>query len=276
MKIKKVLPCIGICLSLCACGINPSIPVSPGKTSEDVIAEQTEEGGPHAPDGAEKPAPQEAEPGPAETQATKKITGYESWQSSEDVDALIRALSLEETVTEGTVEGNSYYDGLITSDAYYLDEVKDILGYQFDEPLQIVRYAFLDMDYDGQPEALLEMANGGNAWYKVLHYDDGTVYSFSFVCRGFENPKADGVYIGSNGAADNYYFRLTFDGAKAKEIETAHSESDSSGEEFMIRYYLGGKEVTEEDFLKYSAEQENKDGVSWQDYSTGEEIPGQG
>ena len=41
----------------------------------------------------------------------------------------------------------------------------------------------------------------------------------------------------------------------------------------MIRYCLGGKEVTEEDFLKYSAEQENKDGVSWQDYSTGEEIP---
>lgn len=275
MKIRKLLPCIGISLSLCACSTSAPISTSLGKASEDILSEQTEKEEPHAPAmsetpdlESETPAPKEEEPSQDETQDTRKITGYEDWKSSEALDALIRALTLEETITEGSIEGNSYYDGLKTGNTYYLDEVMDILGYQFEKPLQIVRYAFADMDNDGQPEALVEMANGGDGWYKVLHYDNGKVFSFSFVYRGFEDPNADGIYIGSNGAADNYYLHLSFDEEKAKEIVAAYSQSNSSGEEFVIHYYIGDKEVPEEDFIKYSDEQENKDGIIWHDYIT--------
>ncbi|HWP22089.1 MAG TPA: hypothetical protein VN417_05030, partial [Candidatus Cryosericum sp.] len=112
------------------------------------------------------PSVTEVTPSTHDEISAPNITGYENWASSEALEALLRVLSLEEPIKEGCFANRTAYS--IQQDAlYYLNEVANFLDYSFIEPLLISRYAFTDMDNDGQPEALIEMENSADYWYKV-------------------------------------------------------------------------------------------------------------
>ena len=43
---------------------------------------------------------------------------------------------------------------------------------------------------------------------QVLHYEEGVVYSYQFVFRGMKRIHQNGVYEGSDGAANTFYTGL--------------------------------------------------------------------
>ena len=102
-------------------------------------------------------------------------------------------------------------------------------------------FMVMDMDGDGREEIVLDCFPGTT---HILHYEDGEVYGYWFGTRGMSIINKDGVYISSDGAARNWYYRLmglNKDGYVMEEV--AVEEEDY--------YEVGGKEVTEEEFWAY-------------------------
>lgn len=105
-------------------------------------------------------------------------------------------------------------------------------------------YEFLivDMDRDGRDEIVLECDPGTK---HILHYEDGEVYGYQFGLRGMLTISEDGIYDASDGAQDNYFYRLTElkkDGYVYELLAELHGE----------HYEIGGKEVTWEEFYAYA------------------------
>ena len=99
-------------------------------------------------------------------------------------------------------------------------------------------FMIVDMDGDGKEEIVLECDPGTT---HILHYEDGEVYGYQFGVRAMETISKDGIYDASDGAADNYFFRLT------------ELNKDGYAEELLAEmhggyYEIGGKEVTSEAF----------------------------
>ncbi len=267
MRLALILLFSLLLFVLCACGGES---VSPAATADGgpVVVMVTAAGDPAGAKSQFSPTPAQQGSNSGPQPAAPRLNGTESFPSSPELDALEKALLLEITVTEGTIEGYPYYDRQETSSVYYLDDIWEFLGDPFNEPFQILRYAFVDLNQDGTPEALVELSAIGDVWYKVLHYDQGTVYGYSFVARAFEAPNIGGGYVGSDGAADNYYLHLSFTGSVAKETVLAQSVSDWLGENYVIHYYLNGAEVPESEFRDFESRQNSIDSVTWYDYST--------
>ena len=97
-------------------------------------------------------------------------------------------------------------------------------------PLEVYRFAVVDMDGDGTPEVVLELTTGFDGSYEVLHYDGGTVYGFNFPFRGMLDLSKDGMYLGSNGADDSCIL-------KAGSIKNTYKE------EVVARSGSGGYDV---------------------------------
>lgn len=99
----------------------------------------------------------------------------------------------------------------------------------------------VDMDGDGREEVVVECDPGTS---HVLHYEDGEVYGYSFGIRGMKRIHKSGIYDASDGAADNYFLRiteLTKDGYKEEILAEMHDDY----------YEVEGKEATCEEFFDY-------------------------
>lgn len=66
-------------------------------------------------------------------------------------------------------------------------------------------FMIVDLDGNGVDEIVLYCWPEST---QVLHYEDGVVYSYQFVFRGMKRIHKNGVYEGSNGAANTSYHRL--------------------------------------------------------------------
>ena len=104
------------------------------------------------------------------------------------------------------------------------------------------RFMIVDMNRDGRDEIVLECDPGTT---HILHYEDGEVYGYQFVFRAMLRISKEGIYDASDGAQDNYFYRLTElnkDGYTEELLAELHGE----------HYEIGGKEVTWEEFYAYA------------------------
>lgn len=106
---------------------------------------------------------------------------------------------------------NSFKDTDNFGDDVYLDDFAYQDEYTEDpKPYTINKFAYLDMDEDGENEIVLEMDYGFDGAFEVLKEIDGTVYGYNFGYRSINPLYEDGTMMGSSGAADNEIYRLQF------------------------------------------------------------------
>jgi hypothetical protein len=70
--------------------------------------------------------------------------------------------------------------------------------------------AYVDLDGKNGKEMILYFKYGGGI-YLILSTIDGEVYGTMMTCRCFELLQRDGKYLGSGGAGDSYFRRLSID-----------------------------------------------------------------
>ena len=124
---------------------------------------------------------------------------YSSTNSSND--AYIQVLNSYDSFKDTDNSGiDVYLDDFAYEDEYTEDPL----------PYTIRKFAYLDMDEDGENEIVLEMDYGMDGAYEVLKEIDGTVYGYNFVYRAMVPLYDDGSMLASGGAADNQIYRVNF------------------------------------------------------------------
>ena len=79
----------------------------------------------------------------------------------------------------------------------------------FDYAYEYNEFGVCDLDGDGSQEVYLYHAGGDVI---ILHEEDGTVYGYLDVFRGFNNLCTNGIFVASSGASDNYWCgNISFD-----------------------------------------------------------------
>ncbi len=129
---------------------------------------------------------------------------------------------------------------------------------EFTTPLYAnpVEYGFVDFDEDKTDEMVINISTDYGA-YLVLHCNGLDVYGYEFGVRSLQALKTDGSFMGSNGAASNYYCRLTFEDNKASVTYTAIKDST------MNQFELNGKECSIEELNEYINDWNLKTAVKW-------------
>jgi hypothetical protein len=87
-----------------------------------------------------------------------------------------------------------------------------------------IRLAVADIDRDGVPEVLLEHSPG---IIRVLRFENGVIYGFSFGFRAMSNLKKDGSFDWSNSAFESGRGRQTFSGSKTERVILAEEKSEA-------------------------------------------------
>lgn len=125
-----------------------------------------------------------------------------------------------------------------------------------------LQFAVIDMDGDGVPEVVVEKFHDtGSENGVVLHYEDGTVYGYSYGAGELEDVKKDGSYSWID--AENYigYSKMQFFGLYHKEVFLAsyHSNGVSKDSEYLINNIS----VTAAEIDAFCESQKLKDNVIW-------------
>ena len=126
---------------------------------------------------------------------------------------------------------------------------------------RLSHFALIDLDRNNVPEVVL--AFGEDAYmddFVVLHSHEEKISAFYFYIRSFNCLKADGTFLGSSGAMENYRLKITFVG------NTYMQESYTHGHSSDI-YYVYGKQVTKEEYHKAIDKEESKPDATWHEYS---------
>ncbi|MFA9376007.1 MAG: hypothetical protein ACERKZ_04550 [Lachnotalea sp.] len=131
---------------------------------------------------------------------------------------------------------------------------------------KVAHFSIIDMNRDQIPELVLELYNGDYPFkYEVLHYNNGKVYGYNFVIRGFESLKDDGTYIGSGGAEICYILRiLNFNPTGVEEKTLAHSDYADNG---PLQYFIDDNVVEKVKFDEFNEQQSWKDDAKWYEFS---------
>ena len=116
---------------------------------------------------------------------------------------------------------------------------------QADGQLELPRLTVLDLDGDGQMEAVVKEYRRGvedtERGSLVLDVQHGVVYAYDLTLRAFNELRADGTFIYSSGAADNGIASLKPEEDSSTYQILAESRTDSAG---GISYTVDGLTVT--------------------------------
>ncbi len=204
-------------------------------------------------------APTEAVQQPQESELQLQ-PGFDVWEETEAVKALNQVLTMEATVQIVNTE-----DGITettTSDENYLNAIKQLMIYDFDESLALDNYAVVDLDRDNIPEVIVNLSSGIDGWIIVLRYYEGSVYGYPFVYRGLQSPKTDGTYSASSGAFDNSILEMSFNGLELNVKILGHSILMNED----VEYYIADEKVSEEEYNNFLKNFFDKEDVSWNQF----------
>lgn len=181
----------------------------------------------------------------------EEITKEEGTEAAEYVSSMaeVTTLGLPEDMLAYWMVLNSRQPFISTDEGYqefYWDEYYWCLGSTVKQH-QADYFMIVDMDGDGADEIVLECTPES---VQVLHYEEGTVYSYQFVFRGMKRIHSNGIYEGSNGAANTSYHRL-MELNKDSYIEETIAVMDSD------YYEVEGVQATHEEFCAYVQNIEN-------------------
>ena len=106
-------------------------------------------------------------------------------------------------------------------------------------------YAYTDMDGDGVCELVIDCGDT-----LILRYYEKTVCLYSFTFRNLYDLRTDGSHSWNHNGSKFEYgeTQLYFEGIEIKERELWRIVNDGEPD---AEYYIGGKQVTEEEILKY-------------------------
>lgn len=136
----------------------------------------------------------------------------------------------------------------------------------------VMKFAVVDLDYDGVQEIVLWMKLGENesVGSVVFRYQDDEVCGYVLYYRGFNELKTDGTFSFSSSASDGGFGKMTFKENEFSIEKITYSESfdDSSGNR-VVSYFVNNEYTTESEFLLAMERQWQKSNVVWRDYSDG-------
>jgi len=167
----------------------------------------------------------------------------------------------KKTFLDTETQNYLYLDDYSSTNYMYPND-EDIYEYIKDaddssERIEILRWAEVDMDLDGNTELLLELSNSN---ILVLHAHNEVVYGYAFPYRGMNGVKKDGTFQGSGSAADIYIGNLQF-----IEEQCVYNEIcviDELDLESPV-YRIDKQNSTKEDVQTYIKNQEQKEEVLW-------------
>ena len=118
---------------------------------------------------------------------------------------------------------------------------------QADGQLELPRLTVLDLDGDGQMEAVVKEYRRGvedtELGSLVLDVQHGVVYAYDLTLRAFNELRADGTFIYSSGAADNGIASLKPEEDSSTYQILAESRTDSAGGIIVIVHAEGRKQI---------------------------------
>lgn len=132
----------------------------------------------------------------------------------------------------------------------------------------VSKFAAADLSGDGENELVLWIQINGVSDYgfEILRYQEDAVYGYTLPYRAFMEPKTDGTFIFSGGAADSGIGKLRFseDGYTIDKLCYSESEYDSNNK-LKVQYFIDGETCSEEEFTDAMRRQEEKQDVRWYD-----------
>lgn len=137
------------------------------------------------------------------------------------------------------------------------DQFWDGFGGERPATLTLDRLAVQDIDRDGTAELVLLFQDGAYN-YLILHREGDTVYGTVLYVRWFMELQQNGVYVGSGGAGDSTFYRMTFQNGRFEEQNLGRRIDDA----YICYRELDGREVTKEAFDAWYAEN-MVGGVTW-------------
>ncbi len=111
--------------------------------------------------------------------------------------------------------------------------------------LERLRYAYMDVDGDSVNELVIDCGDT-----LILRYYEGTVYIYSFIFRNLYYLNTDGSYSWNHTGTDFEYGenQIYFEGSALKTREIWRIVNDGEPD---AEYYIGDKQVTQEEILTY-------------------------
>gem|GEM_PF-1707026 len=119
-------------------------------------------------------------------------------------------------------------------------------------------FTLVDLDGDGTPEGVIEHYPG---IIRVLRYENGTIYGFSFDSRSMTGMKKDGSFDWSNSAFNGGTGRQFFNGTDTYSMKMGESLLDIDNNEES--YYIYYSKVTEPQYYAFAATQNQKEEAVW-------------
>jgi len=136
-------------------------------------------------------------------------------------------------------------------------------GYDFNLPMKYTTFCISDLDADGLPEMILSLSD--DFGFELLRYENGIVYGFPFTYRAMEDITLEGDLYGSNGAADNEWYRVRFKADQMEQAVVCEMRSTDGGD--PEHYWIGDREVTEDDYDAYCEQMKQKARPVWLDFT---------
>ena len=125
-----------------------------------------------------------------------------------------------------------------------------------DENIEIEKRTFVDLDSDGNNE-LVALTKSNYGAYIILRHENNMVYVYTISIRSLNNLKEDGTFIGNNGVQSYAYMKLSFN----KNLYETKILAEVNETENI--YKINEKDVSEQTFLDYENEFNNKKDCEW-------------
>lgn len=128
----------------------------------------------------------------------------------------------------------------------YLNSFQYFNGAEIEQPLNLMEYAFVDMDQDGQEEAIVLLDAGYDGAYEILHCYEGEVYGYQLSFRSIQTLYDNGYCLGSGGADTWGIYKLSFTNTEYSQVDIAGCENGN--------YYLQGETATAAEYDEFVAD----------------------
>lgn len=148
-------------------------------------------------------------------------------------------------------ESNNTYKDIKLNDCLYSNS--DVF------PPQII---FAVVDLDGDEIIVKKAYDNGDGSGVVLHYEDGTVYGYSFGAGEIKELKTDGSYYWTGGGDYKGYFKTQFFGVLQKYLFLANYQSDGGNYKYG-ECFIDNLPVTEVELDAFCEAQNQKENVNW-------------
>ena len=158
------------------------------------------------------------------------------------------------------------YKKVLNSETAHFDAAKErnvlLKEYLREYNANDTRFTIVDMDGDGIPEVAMEHDPG---IVRILHYERGTVYGYSFDLRAMSGIKKDGSFEWSNGAFNSGVGRQKFDGTSTDLVHIAEAVEEPDG--YNSNCYIYYNSVAEQQFQDFMTAYWQKEDPDWKPFT---------